>query len=101
VLFVVLIVITNLETDKNMIRVYNSDTDELIGQINEDQLSFLIDQLEEEAEDEEAYYIDQSTIEYLEEHGADQELLELLRKGLGEEEGIEIRIDEQAEAPAS
>ena len=81
-----------------MIKIFNCDTTELIGNINEEQLGFLIDQLEEETEDEENYYIDLATLEYLEENGADEELLELLRRALGEEEGIEIRIEEEAAA---
>ena len=81
-----------------MIKIFNCDTTELIGNINEEQLGFLIDQLEEETEEEENYYIDLATLEYLEENGADEELLELLRRALGEEEGIEIRIEEEAAA---
>jgi processive 1,2-diacylglycerol beta-glucosyltransferase len=89
-----------LATKRQMIRLYNSDTGEPIGEINEEQMELLIDQLEEETEDDESYYIDVSTIEYLEEAGADEELLTLLRKGLGEEEGIEISIEEEEGAAA-
>jgi anti-anti-sigma regulatory factor len=82
-----------------MIKIYNSGTGELIGDINEEQLDFLIEQLEEEAEGEN-YYVDLSTIDYLEESGADEELLALLRKGLGVEEGIEIFIEDEEAAAA-
>ena len=83
-----------------MIRIYNSDTGELIGEISEGQLEFLIEQLEEEAEEEESYYVDIATLDYLEENGADEELLALLHKALGDQEGIEIRIEEEEEAAA-
>ena len=81
-----------------MIKIYNSDTGELIGGINEEQMEFLIEQLEEETEEEESYYIDMATLDYLEVNGADEELLTLLHKALGEEEGVEIRIEEEAAA---
>jgi processive 1,2-diacylglycerol beta-glucosyltransferase len=81
-----------------MIRIYNCDTGEPIGEINEEQLVFLIEQLEEETEEDENYYVDIATIEYLEENGADEELIVLLRKGLGDEEGIEIGIEEEEAA---
>jgi hypothetical protein len=84
-----------------MTKIYNSGTGEVIGDINEEQLDFLIEQLEEESSQGESYYIDLSTIDYLEESGADEELLTLLRKGLGEEEGIEILIEDEEAAAAS
>ena len=81
-----------------MIRIYNYDNSEPIGEINEEQLGFLIEQLEEESEEDEGYYIDLSTIEYLEESGADEELVALLRRAIGDEEGIQIRIEEEEAA---
>ena len=85
-------------TKREMIRIYNSDTGEAIGEINEEQLEFLIEQLEEESEEDESYYIDNSTIDYLEENGADDDLVTLLRKALGEEDGVEIKIGEEEAA---
>ena len=64
----------------------------------EEQLEFLIEQLEEESEEDESYYIDNSTIDYLEENGADDDLVTLLRKALGEEDGVEIKIGEEEAA---
>jgi processive 1,2-diacylglycerol beta-glucosyltransferase len=81
-----------------MIRIYNSDTGEPVGEINEEQLEFLIEQLEEESEEDESYYVDNSTIDYLEENGADDELIALLRRALGEEDGVEIKIGEEEAA---
>ena len=79
-------------------KVYNSGTGDLIGEITDEQFEFLVDQLEEENEEDENYYIDLSTLDYLEENGADEDLLALLQKALGEEEGIEIRINEGTSA---
>ena len=52
----------------------------LIGQITEPQLRFLVDELEEEGPEDRAYYLDDGTLELLEEAGADPELMQLLRQ---------------------
>jgi hypothetical protein len=83
-----------------MLRIINAVSNEPIGEINEEQLEFLIEQLEEDNEDEDRYYIGPDTLEYLEENGADEELVALLHKAIGEEEGIEIRIEDEEEATA-
>ncbi|MBI4855005.1 MAG: galactosyldiacylglycerol synthase [Acidobacteria bacterium] len=79
-----------------MIKMYNAESRELIGIINEEQLELLFDQLEEESSKSDSYYIDTHTIEYLTDFGADEELIELLKKGLGDDDGIEIYIKEES-----
>jgi hypothetical protein len=74
-----------------MNKLYNDETGELIGNINEAQLQFLIDQLEEESLQDRDYAIEGMTLAYFEEQGIDAELLGLLRRGLGEKEQIIIR----------
>jgi len=64
---------------------------EILGTITESQLDFLIDNLEEEFEEDEEYFLSPDTIEYLREHGADHHLVALLEKALvGAQEGVEI-----------
>lgn len=75
----------------NRIALYHDDTGVLIGTISPDQLQFLIDQLEEEGEDDECYYVDGPTLDYLAECGADDELLAVLHGGLQDREQSEIR----------
>jgi processive 1,2-diacylglycerol beta-glucosyltransferase len=75
--------------------LYRQDPDsgsrEPLGAISEEQLDFLIDNLEEEFEEDEEYYINQATIDYLREQGAADELLLLLERAVaGAEEGVEI-----------
>jgi processive 1,2-diacylglycerol beta-glucosyltransferase len=65
-------------------------TDRIIGNISQDQLQFLIDQLEEEHEEDRDYYIDRDTLAMFEEKGCDPQLLALLRDALGDEESIDI-----------
>lgn len=74
-----------------MIRLYDGETDRLIGEVSEAQLQVLIDHLEETSGSDRDYYIDGPTLEHLEDAGAGAGLLELLRRGLGTREGYEVR----------
>jgi hypothetical protein len=74
-----------------MIRLYDTETGDKIGQISDDQLQFLIDNLEEESLEDQDYYLQRATLEMLENQGADPRLLEVLRKALGDRDGVEIR----------
>lgn len=78
-----------------MVKIFNKDTGELIGNITEAQLQFLIDHLEEEADDDIDYYINLPTIESFQEMGAEEGLLEVLKKGLGNSEEMEIRYEKE------
>jgi processive 1,2-diacylglycerol beta-glucosyltransferase len=73
------------------IRVFNNDTGESLGTLTDEQLQFLIDQLEEEFPEDQDYWLNPSTLSLLEKAGADAELLALLRRALGDGEGVEIR----------
>jgi hypothetical protein len=78
-----------------MIQLYDNETGARIGVITEMQLQFLIDQLEEETEEDQDYYIDPATLEMFESAGADPALLALLRDALGAKEEMEIRWSEE------
>lgn len=73
-----------------MIQVRNKDTGTLLGNISEEQLKFLIDQLEEEYEEDRDYYINRETVTLLEERGADPALLDILNRALGDKDDVEI-----------
>ena len=77
-----------------MIKLYDKETGKLLGALREEQLRFLIDQLEEESSEDTDYYINKATIEMLVQAGADPELVALLQQGLGEREEMEIRWEE-------
>jgi hypothetical protein len=49
-----------------------------------------VDRLEEEHAEDTDYYIDADTIDLLEGSGASADLLSVLRKALGEAEGIDV-----------
>lgn len=73
-----------------MITLKDKETDRFIGTINEQQLQFLIDQLEEESSDDQDYYINKATLELFEKNGIDQELSKMFKDALGSREDMEI-----------
>ena len=74
-----------------MVQLHDNQTGAVLGTITEDQLQFLIEQLEEESRQDQDYYIDPATIAMFEDAGADAGLLTLLRQALGAREDMEIR----------
>jgi hypothetical protein len=73
-----------------MIQLRDKENGTLIGSISESQLQFLIDQLEEESETDQDYFINPATLDMFEKRGADADLLKMLRGALGERGGMEI-----------
>ena len=74
-----------------MIRLYDNETGASLGEITEEQLRVLVDQLEEESTEDNDYYLDRATLDLLEEEGADPSLMSVLRAALGSREDMEIR----------
>jgi len=73
-----------------MPRLIRLDTGDDIGQISDEQLAFLVEQLEEEHDDDQDYYIDRDTLELLSDNGADPELLAMLEKAIGDDDSMDI-----------
>ena len=73
-----------------MIELRDKETKRAIGSITEEQLQFLIDQLEEESDNDTDYYINGPTLEMFSDRGIDPQLLMLLREALGNRDGMEI-----------
>ena len=67
-----------------MPRLYRVDNGDTIGQITDDQLKFLVDQLEEEHDLDQDYYIDRDTLELLSDNGGDPELLAIFDAALAQ-----------------
>lgn len=74
------------------VTLYHDDTGVLIGTISPEQLQFLVEQLEEEGEHDDTYYLDGATLDYLAERGADEDLLATLREAVQERGQTEIRF---------
>ncbi len=68
-----------------MIRLYA-----YVGDVSEEQLDFLIDNLEEEWADDQDYYLNREMINGLAQKGATKDLIELLEKAIGTEDEIDI-----------
>lgn len=66
------------------------DTGDAIGEINDKQLAFLVEQLEEEHDEDQDYYIDRETLELMSDNGADPELLAMLEKAMGDDDEMDI-----------
>jgi hypothetical protein len=74
-----------------MIDVFNCETDELAGTITEADLQVLVDHLEEESSEDQDYYIDKATLDVIGDGQATEHLMKVLRKALGDAEGVDIR----------
>ena len=74
-----------------MIQLHDKETGAWIGTITEENLRFLIDQLEEESRTDQDYYINETTIDNFEEGGADKGLISLLRGALNGRTEMEVR----------
>ncbi|NTV99710.1 MAG: glycosyltransferase [Oscillochloris sp.] len=73
------------------VALYHDDTGIYIGSINDVQLQFLIDLLEEEGEGDDTYFIDGVTIGWLAQQGADRGLIRVLSQAIAERGQSEIR----------
>jgi hypothetical protein len=74
-----------------MIRLYDKEKGDFLGEITEKQLKFLTAHLTEENETDQDYFIDSSTLDLLKEEGADAKLISILSKALSGKPGAEIR----------
>ena len=74
-----------------MIKLYDKETGAPLGEISEEQLAFLQEQLEEEGAGDQDYYINADTIDLFAEANPPAGLVELLKRALGSHEDMEIR----------
>jgi processive 1,2-diacylglycerol beta-glucosyltransferase len=80
-----------------MITLFDAESNQPVGQITEEQLAFLMNQLEEESTMDRDYYISLDTLDVLEEAGAHAALLTILRSALAGREGCDIRYVREEE----
>ncbi len=74
-----------------MIELRDTANDALLGTITEEELGFLVEELEEESAEDRDYYLTSDTVDMLEEDGADAALIATLRQALGGREAVEIK----------
>ena len=73
-----------------MITLRLKDSGAILGSISEADLQVLVDQFEEESSTDRDYFIDEQTVQLLEEAGASPDACALLRKAVGGGDGIDI-----------
>ncbi|MFQ5877876.1 MAG: galactosyldiacylglycerol synthase [Acidobacteriota bacterium] len=76
-----------------MIRLYDNDSDAEIGEITEDELSLIQENLVEESLDDYSYSISEAAINVLEAGGANRRLIEVLRRALAGRSSIDVRYE--------
>ena len=74
-----------------MPKLYNKKTGAVLGEISESDVECLVDVLEEEDSKDVDYFIDYATVDILEDNGASESLVKLLRGAIGATEGIDVR----------
>jgi len=73
-----------------MINLHDKNTQELIGEISEEQLHFLIDELVEEDSTDQDYYINRDQLDQFEKKGGNESLIQMLRDAMGTKKDIDI-----------
>ena len=74
-------------------RLIDIEHDNEIGVVTEDQVQFLIDNLEEEGFEDQDYYIDSESLSFLAENGCDEELVIMLTEALEDRITIDVRYE--------
>lgn len=74
-----------------MVVIFDKQSGAELGTITDEQLQFLADHLEEETETDDDYYLNRTTVDFLEGEGAAPELVAILRRALDGREEAEIR----------
>jgi hypothetical protein len=76
-------------------QLYIKDSGKLLGTLSDEQLDQLVDLLEEEDTEDHDYYIDKDVLAFMEEEGATEDLLAILRPHVTDDDGIEIEWREE------
>lgn len=76
-----------------MVKLYDKATNQYLGKISDEDLQFLIDNLEEESLTDTDYYINRATLDFLKERGMSESLVKLIEGVMGEANEVEIRYE--------
>ena len=78
-----------------MIAVFDANSQQRLGTITEEQLGFLIGEMEEESTTDRDYFISAVEVDMFEADGADPALLRFLRSALGNRPDMDIRWERE------
>ncbi|MDP2897549.1 MAG: galactosyldiacylglycerol synthase [bacterium] len=82
-----------------MVKLHDKATGRYLGEVTEEELQFLIENLEEESLTDVDYYINETVLESLKEKGMSETLARLLESAMGDKGEAEIRYErEESEA---
>jgi hypothetical protein len=73
-----------------MIKLYNKANQTFLSNISDEQLKVLVNYFEEESQSDQDYWINQDDLLNLQEQGADETLLSILKTALGDAEDMDI-----------
>ncbi len=76
-----------------MIKLYERKTNQFLGEISDEELQLLIDNLEEESLTDTDYYLNRATFELLKKEGMSENLAKLIENAMGKRNEIEIRYE--------
>jgi len=76
-----------------MVKLYDKRTGKYLGRISDDELQFLIDNLEEESMTDVDYYLNRTIFNLLKEKGMSENLTKLIEQAMGKQNDIEIRYE--------
>lgn len=74
-----------------MPRLFMKQTGAFVGTVSDADIKVLVDELEEEDQSDDDYFVDGPTVDLLEANGASATLVTLLRSAIGSGEGVDIR----------
>jgi len=78
-----------------MVKLYDNITGQYLGMIADEDLQFLIDNLEEESLTDTEYYIDRPTFDLLKERGMSEAFANIIETAMGGEDEVEIRYEQE------
>ena len=74
-----------------MIKLYDKGTSQYLGTITDEELQFLIDNLEEESLTDVDYYLNKTMLDSLKEEGMSENLISIIEPAMGDSDEVEIR----------
>ncbi len=73
-----------------MIVLKNKETGDFIASLTEEQLKYLIDELEEEHSEDKDYWFNRTQVDVFKDKGADPSLIAILESALGDNDEVEV-----------
>lgn len=73
-----------------MIQLTNKETGAIIGTISQDEVQFLIDQLEEEDASDKDYWLNRTTLDIFKDRDCPENLYQLLDSAMGDRDELEV-----------